>query len=305
MEEDKPVVNEIQPLHWPGGSKPQPGGFFSINPNKRLYQTLNIIEKHIVARPPIPPEIWGPDPRRQQMGAFISKLIGECIVWQADRFIPDDPLEIVFSRRHTIGDDDMDFYYRIEEEFQDEIDLRHYPGDFDTQTIGDLVDYCLLHARNWPIEKWHPDPTGNVCPTFSAFYDIRRFLCSRYSMERKSISPSTPLSVCKLVRGDGSYMNQYLEKRFEIKDVLHNRYLGKYPIWSSVIIHAVIFFVLIAFIFQVSTIGGMIMTVIISFLLGSSLVASDSWGVWRKGLRTFRDLVEYVVEESKEKTPVG
>lgn len=267
---------------------------------------LGILDKEVAARPPIPPEVWGPDPKRQWIGGRISELVGYCFDWPVSRFVPDDPLEILlFDRAILMRDSDMEIADKIRKEVHFDFSWREIPGDQNSLTMADLVDYCLLHARNWPIEKWHPDPTGNVCPTFSAFYDIRRFLCSRYSMERKSISPSTPLSVCKFGKEDWSYMNRYLKARFGVIDVFRIRYLGKYPIWSSVIIHTVIFFVLIALLFQVSTIDGIIMTAIISLILGSGLVGSDSWGVWRKGLRTFRDLVEYVVEESKEKTPVG
>ena len=298
MDEEKPAVTEIPPLRWP---EERSKGFASLNPLNLPCVIRKELMREISARPSIPIEVWGPDPKRREMASMVSSLIANGFGWSKDRFLPQDQIKALLLLPVSDGFDAIEVIMQIEEELFGELEI---PMDVLPGTLADLVDMCLAANKYWPVNKWTPNPEDDVCPTFSAFYDIRRFICSRYSLDRKIISPSTPLSGYSFNREDWPYMNQYLEKRFGVKDVTNCRYRGLFPIWSSILIHTLIFFVLLVLLFQVSTIGGVLMTAVFSFFLGSNLVAADSWRTWRKGLRTFRDLVEYVVAESTTKTPV-
>lgn len=302
MEEEKPFVPEISPLRWPGGSRPLPIGSITLNPNKRRGRMLGILDKEVAARPPIPPEVWGPDPRRQRMGSFISDLIADRCMWSASRFVPDDPFEIISSPHAIIDDSDMEIIEGIEEEILCDLHIPKRTRKATSGTLGDFVDYCLSLASNWPIEEWSPDPTGRICPTFSAFYDIRRFVCSRYSLERKAIRPSTQLSTCRFRKRNGEFFNDYLEKRFGKRPVVSRYFLGLFHsewIWlaffGSLYCNNIIYH-------NAPLIGGW---VLFTAIITGIVVYFLSWQKCRRGLRTFRDLVEYVVEESQAKTPVA
>ena len=304
MDEEKPAVTEIPPLKWPGGSKPKRSGFFefTLNPYKHFFKELAILEKELGARPPIPPEVWGPDPCRQRMGVFISKLIGECSEWETDRFVPDDPLDIVFCPQSLyMNDTDMQICLRVREKVHFDYSWREIPGDQNSLTMADLVDYCLLHANTWPIEEWSPDPTGEICPTFTAFYDLRRFICPRYAIERKAIRPSVPLSMFRLRKRNRKYLNKYIHKRFGKKEVVFNYFLGLFPsTWTWFVLFMSLSFYDVVYCNAPLIYGGTLFTSIVSWIFVYFL----SWPKWRKGLHTFRDLVEYVVAESTTKTPV-
>ncbi len=303
MDEEKVAVTEIPPLRWPGGSKPQPSrSFFTIDPNKPLYMALKNLDKEVAARPSIPPRIWGEDPKRRRMAETICRLLKQHLFWSTDKFIPQDPIEIIYTR--------LDHQDKGASRFIDELKKSvflceyvdvHNNSQFNVETLGDLVDYCLRLVDIWPIEAWSPDPTGKICPTFSVFYDIRRFICSRYFLKRKMVSPSAPLSTCGMDRENWQYLNEYLDKRFGKNNLLSFRFLGIFPSFWAWILLLMGLYGLMVIHYDSSWIGWWVLDMIV---LNSVVVYFLSWPKWRKGLHTFRDLVEYVAAESKVKTAV-
>ena len=299
MDEEKPAVTEIPPLRWPEGIKLGPRGHrLSSVRSKDKSKILEEFEKQVAVRPPIPPEVWGHDLRRRDMAAIVCGFLDKKL-WFSDKFLPEDLVEIVFSGEF-FGDDVDDYFEKIEEEvlFRDWLDKDEECPDL--KTLGELVDFCLARADYWSVDKWTPDPAGKICPTFSAFYDIRRFVCSRYSLDHKSVSPSTQLSACrfgwgiKVYRDKWQYLNNYLSKRFGKDEVLSDRFLGVFPEgWSWLFLTVGSYFFGITCC-DASWIGWWILLL---FLFTGIIVGLLSWPKWRKGLRTFRDLVEYVVAE--------
>ncbi len=261
----------------------------------------------MAARPPIPPEVWGSDPHRREMAAEVCGLIEKKILWESNRFVPEDPVEIIFSY-DFFWDDVDDYFERIEKVvlFRDWLDKDEESPDL--KTLGELVDFCLARADYWPVEEWNPDPTGAICPTFTAFYDIRRFVCSRYSLDRKAVSPSTRLSAFKLSwgskfdRNKWEYLNNYLSKRFGKDEVLSDRFLGVFPFGWSWLALSLGFLGVLARCPDTPGIGWWILLIPLVGLVAALVTGFLSWPKWRKGLHTFRDLVEYVVEGSNSKT---
>lgn len=61
------------------------------------------LNAQMLARPPIPEEIWSDDPGRCAAARTICEIIRDAFVWPNDRFIPADPFRCVFFNVDTDG----------------------------------------------------------------------------------------------------------------------------------------------------------------------------------------------------------
>lgn len=52
-------------------------------------------------------DLWGPEPRRRDAARFVSEAFGRAAGWPNPIFVPDDPLELVTFKPHSLLGDDL------------------------------------------------------------------------------------------------------------------------------------------------------------------------------------------------------
>jgi hypothetical protein len=108
---------------------------------ERAWPIVEQVEKQLTSRPQPEPAIWGNDPRRAQIGLFLSRIAKEEMGWPNDHFVPADPVEVVFWA-HEDGLDFKMVLIRIEEELDVKIRDAEVIG-WSGKTLADVVDDLL------------------------------------------------------------------------------------------------------------------------------------------------------------------
>lgn len=252
------------------------------------------IRRQLKQRLPTPVESWGEDPRKQRMAQFICRVLEEECGWPKDLLIPEDPVAVLFRFGNL--------YREPAEIIEGEImgGIGTGPSLKSGATLGDLVDYCLRAAPDWPVGKWVPPPSPPVglanCTSGSVFRDLQQFLSSRTGLDRLSIRPSTSLRICPAKWKNCDLINNYIFRRFGSDCVLRPRFLGFLPpIWSWLGLSLGVYLIL----FKGAGFGMAFVTLIFF----GAFVMYLTFPRWRRGLRTFRDLVEFVMRQIEIETP--
>lgn len=104
------------------------------------------VEQQLLQRAKPPPEVWGDDPARVELGAFISRVAQECMLWPNDHFVPDDPVYVVFwSYSDFLAIEDV--VHEIEGRVQRKLQDHEVDAWFDA-TLGEVVDLLLGHQAS-------------------------------------------------------------------------------------------------------------------------------------------------------------
>ena len=154
------------------------------------------------ARDSIPPEVWGPDPARQRLGAIMSKAAAEVIYWSNAYFVPEDPLKLVLFALPD-GREDMEtteFMRMIEPiigwHVDDDLFVKLYE-----MTLGEVVDTLLERSPGFrervrlalPVPLKGPEALeARPCPSLAAFLSFRAYaLTWGLTPPARKICPST------------------------------------------------------------------------------------------------------------------
>jgi hypothetical protein len=131
----------ITPLHWPPIDKPL---WFGMTWLPGTRERLNDVLEQQRLRPPLDPLRWGANPSNVIIGKRICAIVQEHYDWATDRFIPEDPFEIVFLLPY----DDLEFEefaLTIEHEFRVKLsdeELQTLVG----KTLGYFVDTVVARV---------------------------------------------------------------------------------------------------------------------------------------------------------------
>jgi len=154
----KQITTQPEPLHLPPEYNPRPGpveylgrwipflGWWwsSRLEVDRMMPAEKSIRDQLEARQPVPLEVWGDDPKVQAFAQWYTRKLQEQFSRRADRFIPDDPMEIVFF------DDDLD-YVEIIRAAGEELGFSKAWEDsvldsiepYFSKTLGEFIDYLV------------------------------------------------------------------------------------------------------------------------------------------------------------------
>src|SRR5258708_1612454 len=137
----------MEPLRWPEGLRrrtaidyvlefiPLIGPAFSPAGRQEAPAIEHITEQLLERKEPNP-EIWGSEPLRQEIARSVCRLTQKEFDWPNDRFIPEDPVDIVFQ----VPWEDLqiiEFIMSLEEE----LDIAVSDDDsMAWKTLGDVVD---------------------------------------------------------------------------------------------------------------------------------------------------------------------
>lgn len=113
---------------------------------KRAQPVEHEIEKQLISRPKASPSIWGNNPRRVELGQYISEIAKLQMGWPNDHFMPEDPFEIVFwSHKDALDIDEAIL------NIEDRLDIVIREGDVQKwvgKTLSEVVDHLLAKQDN-------------------------------------------------------------------------------------------------------------------------------------------------------------
>lgn len=112
---------------------------------RRTQPLVKSIASQLRSRPEPPPHIWGSDPRRVRLGLFLSRVAEEAMGWPNSRFIPADPVDVVFWA-HEDGLDLEFAIQRIEKELHIKLAIAEVEGWFG-KTLGEVIDHLMEKCR--------------------------------------------------------------------------------------------------------------------------------------------------------------
>ena len=141
----------MNPLRWPDfyqSESNKPKSFWENLPligwlfSRSDYEPIiNNVKEQLLARPKLDPNVWGENLARQQMAAYVCKIVREEYEWPNDHFIPADLVEIVFQMPW----DDLEivaFMLLVEEDL--ELEISDKEAEEQSGTLGELVDFLVV-----------------------------------------------------------------------------------------------------------------------------------------------------------------
>jgi len=187
------MPTSYEPLHLPPDDnrtlKSRVRDFFTLRMTRRAQFLVDQLE----AREAVPPEIWGPDPRRQELAIAISEIIKEEIQWPNANFVPDDPFSLVLFNIYWDGSaiDGCEIEciaMKMEELTGNPIDVCLWSAMYDA-TFGETIDTLLALESESPVALKRgleiplsgPDSVeARKCPSMALFLEIRECLRRPY-----------------------------------------------------------------------------------------------------------------------------
>ncbi len=118
---------------------------------RRTAPIVSDVSAQLSARSPTDPEVWGPDPRRQELAFWLCVVAKQEMAWPNDHFIPTDPARIIFWSH----EDGLDFDCALLE-IHHRFGLKIPRGEANSWfrgTFGDVVDDILIRLPDGDIES--------------------------------------------------------------------------------------------------------------------------------------------------------
>jgi len=273
-------------------------------------------DEQLALRPPVPPEVWGDDPLRRRIAAFVAADIRIEVCWCSSRFIPEDPFKIMIDDPYP-GMSLQLVILDIEQQWRLKMTDKEWQAALE-MTFGQVVDLIMEKSPLTCEERLPAVPTddeteqwakgGNrylgklPCATGSVFRDIRGFLRDELGLEGAPIRPSTRMRGLVPPKGMAR-LDAYLKERFGIPTVLGG-FWGSVPLilaWGFLSLAASIF---IATALKLAGVGGYFRTVPppCVVLMPAAVMAYAFHKRWqhrlRRGIRTAGDLARWIVKEA-------
>jgi len=255
------------------------------------------MESLVKERGPIPPEVWGVDSQRRQAALKVSAIIKDAIGWTAANFVPDDPVDILLWHGcYDLGE--LDAVLRMEAAFFVEIPEHKREEIWRSGlTLGQLVDYLLEHGScvvPWP-RHGEESLESRVCPKMAVFLELRKFVQRHCHLAGIRLRPSTNLRDA-LPASDWLKFDRYVQGRFGVQGLVRKRFLGvASPQWAWLALSFVAAF-LVGKVLQ-CRLPGLVLGSLLGLMVFGVLVMRLSRVVWRRGPRTAREVVEWILAQ--------
>lgn len=278
-------------LAWPDKRLKKAGPFRSGA--KAFREMKRLVER----RGPIPPELWGADPRRRDVARRVSAIIKDAIAWSADYFVPEDPVDILlWGGWYDMAE--IDAVMRIEGKFCVDFPKHEIETIFEGNcTLGQLVNYILENAlclSPWPLAG-DESLESRVCPKAAAFADLRAFVERHGQMQGARLRPSADLRAA-VAAGNWQRLDGFVHARFGVGGLVRRRFLGVLPPGWTWLAASGVSAVLLGKLLHWQLSAWLVLCALAMFLLGV-LVARLSVPVWRIASTTGRDVVEWILRE--------
>jgi hypothetical protein len=281
------------PLKWPDEHLKKASVYsFNLKAGRAFKEMQKIVDE----RGPIPPELWGDDPRRRETAQKLSRIIKDNVGWSADNFIPDDPFDLLcWGGGYDLQE--VGIFLDIEKHFVIDIPDEHIEM-ICKFTLGQLVDYLLANAAcpvSWPAEG-KVGLESRICPTAAAFYDLKNFIREHCINQNIDFRPSTMLTGL-LDDKETILLKNYICERFGVKPIARKRFLGFLPPFKTwLILNFIMALVIHLWLPSLEWHNIFILMLPILFVLGI-IVGQLSFLTWRRGLFNIRDLIKWIVDQ--------
>jgi hypothetical protein len=290
------MTNMIQfvPLKWPDDSLNEARLYHLHKKAQRAFQEM---QRQVEDRGPIPPEIWGNDPRRLAVAQQLSRIIKDNVGWTSDNFIPDDPFDLLcWGGMYDLQE--IEVLMDIEKHFIINIPENHNEMIW-TFTLGQLVDYILANAAcpiPWPAIGGD-GLEGKLCPSFSAFVDIRKFIQKHCHTENNEFRPSTKIRDL-LNDKDISLLKDYICERFVVKPiVVRKRFLAILPPFKTWLVLNILVFIAIHLWLPTLEWHHICALMLPTLFVLGMLVGNMSPMTYREGIVTAGDLIKWILAQ--------